>query len=228
MAKHVVKKVLAIDIGIKNMALCILEKDSLDCTFHYQKVPYCIHVLDKFSIGEWGNSADVLVKRMTEMFHTSLVDRHVDAIVIEKQVSQNATLRQLQFALQGYFYGKYGTSKVVAFQSGLDKLKLCDQQLLEAERKRLKSSYRANKCVAQTTCIELLKETSFLPLVQHKKGDDVSDALLHALYYLTKSSVRKKRKDGSNSGARVESTGSTAIDNFVVSAGTSECERTAA
>lgn len=180
--------ILAIDVGIKNMAYCYLKKDADTSDFTFNGKEYRIMALDKLALGEWGNSTEKLVKKLAEDFH-GVLDEHgrPDVVVIEKQLAQSSTLRQLQFCIQSFVLGKFPFSPKIVFQSGKDKLRLCDQIDLYNERSRLKSAYRANKIVGEKTALKILDGTEWHSvLCDNKKSDDLSDAFLHALYYAHK------------------------------------------
>lgn len=181
--------ILAIDVGIKNMAYCYLKRTDKDTSdFFFEDKGYKIFALDKISLGEWGHSTEKLVSKLSEQFH-DVLDTHgrPDVLVIEKQLAQSSTLRQLQFCIQSFVLGKYPFSPKVVFQSGKDKLRLCDQIDLYNERSRLKSGYRANKIVGQRTAESILEQCEWsCKLADNKKSDDLSDAFLHALFYAYK------------------------------------------
>lgn len=181
--------VLAIDVGIRNLAYCFLrrmEEQSAE-TFSYNLRHYKLCSVSKVDIGQWGQSTDKLVHNFAVKFE-SILDLHgrPDVVIIEKQLPQSCTLRQLQFCIQSYFLGKYSSNiPHVYFQSGKDKLKLCSQSSLYNEKQRLNSKYRANKLVGEQAVQDILSENAFCysMICQEKKMDDLCDAFLHALYY---------------------------------------------
>lgn len=182
--------VLAIDVGIKNMAYCYLQRmPANECgDFEFNERSYHIKALDKISIGEWGQGTERLVNQMAALLHDVLdAQGRPDVLVIEKQLAQSQTLRQLQYCIQSFVLGKYAFPPKVCYQSGKDKLKLCDQIMLYNERSRLKSAYRANKIVGEKTVLCILEHTPWYDILSKtKKSDDLSDAFLHALYYAYK------------------------------------------
>lgn len=182
--------ILAIDVGIKNMAYCYLRRmpNNEFGDFEFQNRSYEIKALDKISIGEWGQGIEKLVNKMADLLHGVMDEQgRPDVLVIEKQLAQSQTLRQLQYSIQSFVLGKYPFSPKIVYQSGKDKLKLCDQITLYNERSRLKSAYRANKIVGEKTVLSILENTEWhKKLCDTKKCDDLSDAFLHALYYAYK------------------------------------------
>lgn len=183
--------ILAIDVGIKNMAYCYLRRCSEDEAgdFQFDERDYKIGALDKISIGEWGQGTEKLVNKMSALLHDVLNEQgRPDVVVIEKQLAQSQTLRQLQYCIQSFVLGKFPFAPKIIYQSGKDKLKLCDQITLYNERSRLKSAYRANKIVGEKTVLSILENTDWhRKLCDTKKCDDLSDAFLHALYFAYKS-----------------------------------------
>lgn len=180
------RTVLAFDVGIKNMAYCMIREgpdpQNLN-TFVYNEKPYEVVQLEKFSIGDWGTNAQKLVRRLCEELNNRPLDTP-DVIVIENQLAQSSTLRILQFALQSYFMGRW-TAMEVRFQDGDCKLKCCDLEKLREEHKEGKNKYRLNKKYAALKANELLKNTRYGQILsKEEKADDKADAMLHALYYI--------------------------------------------
>jgi hypothetical protein len=185
--KDIRRTVLAFDVGVKNMAYCVLREHSvtnsaLQNGFQYNNRQFEILKLEKFSIGEWGTNTPKLVHTLCNRLSDIYFDTP-DVVVIEKQVAQCSTLRILQFCLQSYFMGRWDAMSV-KFQDGDSKLKLCDQDKLAEEKLTKKNKYRVNKKFALLRANEVLKHTQVgSQLINEKKGDDLADAFLHALYY---------------------------------------------
>lgn len=180
------KTVLAFDIGIKNMAMCLLRsgKGKDERTVVREEVTCEVLDLKKFSIGEWGTSQQKLVLSMCDKLNDMMYEHVPDAIVIENQLASCSTLRILQFALQSYFHGRYSEIPV-RFQDGECKLKMCDQDALNAEKRNGKNKYRMNKKYALLQAQADLAETQWRSMVNDlKKADDIADAYLHALFFL--------------------------------------------
>ena len=129
------KTVLAFDIGIKNMAMCLLRSGAGKEERTVRRPDITCEVLDvrRFSIGEWGNSQQKLVLAMCEKLNDLVYEKVPDVIVIENQLASCSTLRILQFALQSYFHGRYSEIPV-RFQDGDCKLKMCDEAALREEK----------------------------------------------------------------------------------------------
>lgn len=184
--------VLAIDVGIRNLAYCFLRRveEATAETFCFSSKHYKLASVSKVDIGQWGQSTDKLVKNFAIKFD-DILDLHgrPDVVVIEKQLPQSCTLRQLQFCIQSYFLGRYNNNRPhVYFQSGKDKLKLCSPSVLYNEKQKLNSKYRANKVAGEQAVETILQENTFCysMICQEKKMDDLCDAFLHALYYYNK------------------------------------------
>lgn len=100
------KRVLSIDIGIVNLAFCIVDfygnsVDSFDL----------VHV-EKTRIGTVKQSSKVLVENVIDFFRESeVVNRdHIDHIFIEQQVSRAVKNSILSYSLLAFFYTNAKTS----------------------------------------------------------------------------------------------------------------------
>lgn len=178
------KIILAFDIGIKNMAYCLLRVgkglDHLTCCSGETHLE--VLDMDKFTIGEWGTAQPKLVQTLCQ----TLSNRNFykpDVVVIENQLAHSSTMRILQFALQSYFLGRWEDMEV-RFQDGDCKLKLCNTDEIKAEKKAGKNKYRVNKKFALAQAKEELKCTVWSAFLDDKKkGDDLADAYLHGAFY---------------------------------------------
>ena len=95
--------ILAIDVGIKNMAYCYLQRMPVNefGDFEFNNRSYQIKALDKIAIGEWGQGTEKLVNKMAGLLHDVLDEQgRPDVLVIEKQLAQSQTLRQLAVSRQ--------------------------------------------------------------------------------------------------------------------------------
>ncbi len=180
--------VLAFDVGIKNMAMCLMRSGAGEPdrgrTVERPELTFEVLDLKKFSVGEWGTSQQKLVLTMCNKLNDMAFERVPDYVVIENQLANCSTLRVLQFALQSYFHGRYSAIPV-RFQDGECKLKMCDQEALNEEKREGKNKYRTNKKYALLQAQADLEGTCWRALVtESKKADDLADAYLHALFFL--------------------------------------------
>lgn len=189
MTSLVRKTVLAFDVGIKNMAFCLLRTGEgqtdrtvvLGAGDKLAKVE--VLQLGRFSIGEWGTAQQKLVLTLCTKLNDMVFERVPDAIVVENQVASSSTLRILQFALQSYFHGRY-SAVPVRFQDGDCKLKLCDLEAIKEEKSAGKNKYRLNKKYATLRTMADMRGTVWEKNMSGtQKGDDMADAYLHALFF---------------------------------------------
>lgn len=180
------KTVLAFDVGIKNMAFCLMRngEGKEERTVRRPELTFEVLDLQKFSIGEWGTSQQKLVLTMCNKLNDMVYEKTPDYIVVETQMASCSTLRILQFALQSYFHGRY-SAVPVRFQEGEHKLKMCDQDALNEAKRSGKNKYRTNKKFALLQAKADLEHTCWHSAVADtKKADDIADAYLHALFFL--------------------------------------------
>lgn len=181
------KTVLAFDVGIKNMAYCLLRTGSglAERSVKREDGEYEVLQLEKFAIGEWGTAQQRLVCSLGNKLNDIAFQRVPDAIVIENQVASSSTLKILQFALQAYFIARY-SEVPVRFQDGECKLRMCDEQAtLTHEKKKCdsKAKYRLNKKYAQEQARKDLAGTVWENKLHQLKADDLADAYLHAAFF---------------------------------------------
>ena len=162
--------ILSFDIGIKNLAYCILdsEKNILDW-----------HILNC-------DSSNVVLKLIEELDSLpQLLD--VDIILIEKQPSFNPKMRIVSTAIYVYFtlrilHEKNKNVKII-YYSAKNKLKNCPLNITF----KTKNRYLQNKKLAVEYTKFLLNEqgNSIIKFFNNcKKKDDLADCYLQALSYL--------------------------------------------
>lgn len=193
-------RVLAWDVGIKNLSYCLVSCESKE----------------NFVIDSWGlidvtngvSSKNIGPEELRIMILTKL-DALLDVLIpddgaetvilIENQpVLKNPVMKSVSCFLFDFFLlkGKVDMKRVsrVVFTSPVNKLKLgilCKEEIQEIA---CKSSYLRNKKIAVLTCTKLLagKKESESIFYSSKKKDDLADSFLLAFHYCSKNYVAEK------------------------------------
>ena len=158
--------ILSFDIGIKNLAYCMIDSESnildwnvLDCSGENETLRV-IQEIDS-------------LKYLTE----------ADIVLLEKQPSFNPKMRNISTALYVYFILRiqHELSKncKVMFYSAKYKLMCCNSKI----EHKSKCKYRQNKNLGIVHTRELLTaQKDFFE--KHKKKDDLADCYLQAMSYI--------------------------------------------
>jgi hypothetical protein len=192
-------KILSFDVGIVNLAYCIIDTSNINIV--------------KWEVIELTNCSDFTARvpsgnkkiaKAANDIHISLIlnlDQRpflldTDVVLIEKQPSFNPKMRIIAGCLQSYFYIRGIVDKPenkissVEFFSPKNKLKCYTGPELDISSKNgkiVKSKYAQTKKMGVLIAQEKLKEyseTTFKTLFDtHKKKDDLSDCYLQALTY---------------------------------------------
>lgn len=173
-------KIVSFDVGIKNMAYCILDKDT-KAIEDWNVVQLTENIKDLDSI------SDSLINLLDEILDNT--DSHELCVLIENQPAmKNPTMKSVQMVLYTYFIlmrKKLGLQVSVDFVSASRKLKYMVQNY--PDMNRTEKSYKANKANAVAYCKYYLhskEDEKNLDFFQrHKKKDDLSDALIQALSF---------------------------------------------
>jgi hypothetical protein len=195
-------RLLGIDCGVKNLAYCLYNTDT--------------NTIEKWDVIDVSTNAHVNLTYIPDMC-INYMDKHLylldcDKVLIEKQPPRNGKMRVMEAALYCYFTlrGKLDESKEISsVETYSAKHKLGGMLGLSG-----KKSYGARKkaAIVKVTAI-LSKDNTDLNdpwlrfFCEHKKRDDLSDALLMILAYIqqqtdvaeneaTKRILAKKPKDG--------------------------------
>jgi len=159
--------ILSFDIGIKNLAYCILDTESND-------------ILDWNILDCTGTNETLsVIKTLDEYPHLL----EADIVLLEKQPSFNPKMRNISTALYVYFtlriqHEKNSNCKII-FYPAKYKLKCCE---IKIEHKT-KSKYRQNKNLGIVHTRELLN--SHIDFFEkNKKKDDLADCYLQAISYI--------------------------------------------
>jgi len=173
--------VLSFDVGIKNLAFCIINNDQI---LHW-KVFSIDPSLEK-SLTDGPTHLIKILDTMPELLRTHLV-------LIEKQPSRNNKMRVIEALLHAYFIIK-GTSsdlstikKVIIYSA---------KHKLGSETVRGKKGYSERKKLSVQRAKEFIERTHQAADMKHifnssKKKDDLADSLLQALAF-TKNETHKE------------------------------------
>ena len=187
---------LSFDIGIKNLAYCILKynaEDNSDITIIKWNI---IPLLDKNEKCK-GFPLDELTKRMYEQLNKEFYSYDIDIVLLENQpVLKNPVMKSVQMILFSYFqYQKIMLNreiKLIKFINAGNKLKVgrnFNEINYNVEINAIKSKYTRNKKFAilytDKILIDRLKDSKNNEYFnKHKKKDDLADAFLQAIYYI--------------------------------------------
>jgi hypothetical protein len=191
-------KILSFDVGIVNLAYCIVETGN-----EYPKILNW----EIIELSKKGNSftAHIASSGIAELYITLIneLDRRlflkeVDIVLIEKQPSFNPKMRIIAGCLQTYFYIRGVVDKQdnkinsVEFFSPKNKLKCYDGPELDISSKNgktVKSKYAQTKkmgvAIARSKLDEYNENDISIFFENSKKKDDLSDCYLQALTYIT-------------------------------------------
>lgn len=171
-------KVLSIDVGIKNLAVCILSVGPSEPEIEYW------NVLETTGLKDLFEQLDVEVY-LDESTH----------VVIEKQPSFNPKMRGVASALETYFIirgqlDSEAVTRVVSF-SPKHKITLCAARIPTPAVPKSKR-YRMHKKIAIEECAERINMSSTLTefYSSHKKKDDLADSYLQGLAYIQMNNLK--------------------------------------
>ena len=197
-------RILSFDVGIVNLAYCIIESLPEPKIIHWEII----------ELAKRGNtfSAHITTSGVSEIYLT-LINQldirphllNIDLVLIEKQPSFNPKMRIIAGCLQTYFYirgvvdKKDTPIKSVEFFSPKHKLKCYTGPEIDISSKNgkmVKGKYAQTKKmgveIARRKLEEYNETREFTELFESsKKRDDLSDCYLQALTYLTFKQTKK-------------------------------------
>lgn len=175
-------KILAFDVGIKNLSYCLIEDES-------------ILDWDLINLVEDGKTKKNDLHELSSILFHVLKEKFehidIDYIIIENQpVLKNPTMKSIQMLIYSYFaYLKHIEQRDITginFIGASTKVKLAEKILKEKgiEMDKCSSKYQYNKKISIKCTSELLINTNeelhdFF--ISHKKKDDLADCYLLAL-----------------------------------------------
>ena len=192
--------ILSFDIGIKNLAYCILYKD---LTISNEK-NLIIHKWGIINILEDNEkckdiSLDEIGTRMYKRLQDEFLEENITEVLLENQpVLKNPVMKSIQILIMGFF--KYESVilgreiKLIKLINASNKLKLGKKLIQFNESEdilKIKSKYNRNKKLAILYTNYFLEKELYSDynkyntlFNEHKKKDDLSDAFLQGLYYI--------------------------------------------
>ena len=195
-------KILSFDVGIINLAYCIIESENEPKIIHWEII----------TINESGKNftAHISSSGVSELY-INLIKQldlrqhllNVDIVLIEKQPSFNPKMRIIAGCLQTYFYIRgvvdRNIIKSVEFFSPKNKLKCYTGPELDISRngKIVKGKYAQTKkmgvLIARSKLEEYTETKEKCDFFENsKKKDDLSDCYLQALTYIDFKKVNLK------------------------------------
>jgi hypothetical protein len=172
-------KILSFDVGIKNLAYCIIE-------------PPKIKYWEVINLENTQDHAKLYIDLINSLDTRKEILLNVDTVLIEKQPSFNPKMRIIAGCLQTYFFirGVVDSDqkiKVIKFYSPKNKLK-CYNSKEPLEIPEGGNKYAQTKKAGIVICEKLLMDSNqdFLAFFKsNKKRDDLADSYLQGLtYYL--------------------------------------------
>lgn len=163
------KKILSWDVGIKNLAYCALD-DRTIVSWKLLCLPAC--------------KPEDLCHVLCRVLDAETFPEGLEAVVVERQPGRNKTMLRVEAYLAMYF-AKQGI-RVITYHAG-NKLKDTGQE----NRGRGAQMYRARKNASVDLARDFLRETQqdASVLERAKKKDDLADALMQGLSFLSGSHV---------------------------------------
>lgn len=187
--------ILSFDIGIKNLAYCILDKDEDN----------------KLSIIKWdiikllednekckGFPLDELTKRLYKQLNSHFYSYNITKVLLENQpVLKNPVMKSVQMIVFSFFQyqtillaREINTIKLVNASNKLKVGKTFTEINNNEDIIKIKSKYTRNKKFAIEYTYKILQDRieNFETLIEYfkenKKRDDLADAFLQGMYYI--------------------------------------------
>lgn len=184
------KAYLSFDVGIKNLAYCLLDQDGIILLWD---------VLD-ISGPTYDKQCSKLIKELDNIKYDQLEGPYDITVIIEKQMARNPKMRiisgqlQMYFALEKYYTPDPDKTKIVKILYYSPKYKLRCYKKQEGDPpvvpKKIKSQYAIRKDLAIQHCSIMIKRSNqnqnFIDFFNNnkKKKDDLSDSYLQGMAYI--------------------------------------------
>jgi len=175
------QKYISFDIGIRNLAYCIIQynTETKKCSIeNWDIINLCFEgeLVKKISLLK-------ICSRLVNALNEKGIDSEIIVIIENQPVLTNPKMKSIQMMVFTYFV-MIGCENVYFF-SPRCKFQAYDGPVIECS---LKSKYAQRKKLAIQYCQYFIKDnpeyTDFF--ITHKKKDDLSDCLLQALSFLKK------------------------------------------
>ena len=165
-------KILSIDVGIKNLAMCLIDDKKTILEWEVGGVP------TKAQDGPWRHMAQYLNER--EWAITS------DIVLIERQPEKNRSMKAVQYFLHGFLIAK-----------GADIILWDPKHKVPDVVGTGKKMYNKRKKEAIVRCEAFLKDTDQFDTWkekwdQHDKRDDLADTVMQALSWFNRPPEKQK------------------------------------
>jgi len=195
---------VSFDIGVKNLALCIIKKD--DLTNKLEIIEWRIIALAE-SKKEIKGIEDITERIYVEMDNViGELKRNniniIDYVLIENQPSNlNGIMKTIQHIIYGYFslikYWDKEVNNVILINASLKTKN--HNYIINIEKNNddpknkkgfRREKYKNNKLTSIELCKEYIKDDEILKKIfnENKKKDDLSDACLQAISYIRSNS----------------------------------------
>ena len=195
--------ILSFDIGIKNLAYCLMYKDNaIDNNNNIKVIDWGIIQLIEDGVKCKEVSLDTITNVLYNKLQEIFINHDITEVLLENQpVLKNPVMKSIQIILYSFFqYEKVIMGRdinLIKFINASNKLKL-GKNLSEINNSEdiinIKSKYTKNKKLAIIYTNYFLKDRLIVEDYEkyndifnnHKKKDDLADAFLQGLYYIEK------------------------------------------
>ena len=182
--------IASFDIGIKNLAICVIEKSNETFSINYWNVISVIDDDQKVKNITTQNLVKNLIFCINDLHHNDGVFENIDEFIIELQPTVNPKMKMVSNTLYTILIDRFccnenkNDNKIVKFFRAKNKLKVYCGQKIEC---KLKSDYSKRKFLSiQYTKYILNKLNMSSELIffnDCKKKDDLADCFLQGLTY---------------------------------------------
>ena len=188
-------KILSIDVGIYNLAICLLDVNDTFAKIMFWKCKrvathikddqcYCIKcktsLFPNQRLQTIKTAMNTSIEKIAELLYatldTELQDIEYDRVLIENQPTRNIKMKNISMLLLGYFTIKHSS---IEFVNASKKMQETSMKTTNTYVNRKKSSKLTVKSLLQNSDWSLFFKCS-------KKQDDLSDCLLQGLWWIHK------------------------------------------
>lgn len=170
--------ILSIDVGIRNLAYILLKINEVN---EHEILQW--DVLELIDADEKAAKADntKIGKSLCIQLDSVLEDKHIDKILIENQIGQNAIkMKSIQGMINMYFIMRnYDIQNIINYNA-VHKLKCFIGNAKTTYNERKKKSKEITQCL----CKHYYGDDIYQYYCSYKKKDDLADCLLQALDYI--------------------------------------------